>query len=613
MMQDQTLHRLQSLLWPEHEISSERDLYLRLKGAAGFSQTRRRVEMESGGEVSFDTAFNLFNFGKWRRHCGLADMHLHLEGQGRFELVIFQAGPDKSSSRIYNELVEFDAEEGLTIDLSALLYPEQGGVVYFGLTAMGAGYLTDAVWMTRQKPLREPHLTLSITTFRREAAVRRSVQRFEDFMRDSHLSRYLHLVVVDNGQSADIQPSAHVTPIPNENLGGSGGFARGLLEAERRGDTHCLFMDDDASIHMPALERAWVFLAYAKRANSAVAGALTMANYRWAMWENGAVFRYSCKPQSLGTDLRLFPQVSKMEFESNKPAPHNYYGGWWFFAFPLAHAERRPFPFFVRGDDISFSIANDFNIVTLPGVVCFQDADFADKESLQTLYLDLRSHMAHHLALPSMEVGAVMAGSIPMRFFVRALLQCHYETAEALNLSFEDVMRGPQFFAENADMSARRADLNAIRKDEAWKKIEGPLPAERIRFDPNQLWVRWFMKLTLNGLLLPFFSRWGNRRVLQAGRRGNIRETWAAGQVTYLNGQGQYFTVRHSKVAAVRQSWRMLKNLTRFGWGYKQFRQDWRDGYRELTTDQFWKAKLNVQDQPAEMQTGETRIEPVVT
>lgn len=595
-MDDPNLHPLQTLLWPEHEISSERDLYLRLSGAAGYSQSRRRVDLESGGEVRFDTAFNLFSFGKWRRNCALSDMHLRLEGQGRFELVIFQTTQDRSSSRIFNEMVEVDAEEGLQIDLSDLLYPEQGGVLTFGLTAMGAGHLTEATWLTRQKPLREPQITLSITTFRREAAVRRSVERFEEFMKTSTVAPYLHLVVVDNGQSADIQPSQHVTPIPNENLGGSGGFARGLLEAERRGASHCLFMDDDASIHMQALERTWVYLAYAKRANTAVAGALTMANHRWAMWENGAVFKYSCKPQSAGTDLRVFNQVTKMEFESNRPAPYNFYGGWWFFAFPLSHAKYKPFPFFVRGDDISFSLVNDFAISTLPGVACFQDADFADKESLQTLYLDLRSHMVHHIALPSMEVSRLMVMSVPMRFFVRALLQCHYETAEALNLSFEDVMRGPDFFAENADMAARRADLNAIRKNEAWKKIDGPLPAERIRFDPQQAWVRIFMKLTLNGLLLPFFSRWGNRRVLQAGRRGNIRETWAAGQVTYLDGQGQYFTVRHSKLAAVRQSWRMLKNLVRYAPQHNKLQQEWREGYGRLASDDFWKARLRIEN-----------------
>lgn len=595
-MTDTDLHVLQSLLWPEPGISTERDLYVRLEGAVALSMTGQRLHFGAGGAARFDTAANLFNLGKWQRNCGLSDLRLRLEGRGRFELVVIQAPARRSRERLVNEVVELEPGWPLSLDLSALLLHEPRSVVCFTLLALGEGELTGAAWETAQPPKHLPQLALSITTFRREAAVEASVARFESFMAQSPLAPFLHLFVVDNGRSAEIRPSAHVTPIGNENLGGSGGFARGLLAAEDRGATHCLFMDDDASIHMGALERTWAFLAHADNPRTAVAGGLTMANHRWAIWESGAIFRQNCKPQWLGTDLRDSGEVLQMEQESTGPKPHDFYGGWWYFAFPVAHAKYRPFPFFVRGDDVSFSIANDFDIVTLPGVVCFQDADFSDKESLQSLYLDLRSHLVHHLALPDMDIGRIATLKIPAWFFLRSMMQCHYETLEALNLAIEDVLSGPDFFAANADMADRRATLGQIRKTEAWRPLQEAPPPSRRRFDPrqNRFW-RMVMKYSLNGHLLPFFGLWGNHVTLDSGQRGQLHEVWGAARITYISSDGeQSFTVRHSKRAAMRQGLRMLRNGLRLSRSYVAQKQQWRSGYEQLASTSFWKGRLGL-------------------
>lgn len=592
------LHLLQGMLWPEPGISTEPTVYFRLTGAAGFSAATRQIRFGTGGQAAFDTAFNLFNLGKWQHGAGLEELSLSLTGMGRFELSVSQVAPHRSRERIYNEIVDIAPDQPLVVDLGAVMERGLGGLLVFSLRSFGEGQLSDFGWMTPQAPRRQPQIALSITTFRREEAVQISVRRFEDYIRTSPLAPFLHLQVVDNGHSADIAASDHVTPIQNENLGGAGGFARGLIEAERRGASHVLFMDDDASVHMQALDRTWAWLAYARDENAAVAGALTNAQFKHTIWENGARFHVSCRPESIGTDLREFEAVSLMEFASTGPKPQNYYGGWWYFAFPVAAARFRPFPYFVRGDDVGFSIANDFSITTLPGVVSFQDANFADKESLSTLYLDLRSHMANHLAIPQIAVSPLRLTLIPFRFFGRGLLQCHYETMAALNLAMEDVIRGPAFFEENADMAARRADLAKLRQDEAFRPLQGPPPVDRVRLNPDRAWVRTLMKLTLNGHLIPFWRRIGNHRVLPAGRRGQVHHTWAAAHVTYLDGAGNTFTVHHSKRKAARQVWRMVGNMWRLWRRHDQIREDWRTGYQRLASDGFWTRRLGL-DAPA--------------
>ena len=587
---------LQSLLWPEQGIVTEHALFYRIDGLAAFSDERNEIQFQKGGKASFDTAANVFNIGKWWRSTELEDLRLRLAGAGRFELVVFQVLPERSWEQLAHRIVTLAPD--CEVDLSHFHRQQVSGLLYFTLTALEDGHLSDAGWITRQLPLRQPRIALSITTFRREAAVRRTVARFEAFMATTALAPHLHLIVVDNGQSAEIAASHHVTPIANANLGGSGGFARGLTEAEARGFSHCIFMDDDASINLGAVERVWAFLAYAKDPATAVAGGLAMANHRWSIWENGATFNRRCQPQWLGTDMRAFDQVQRMEIATTRRHPENFYGGWWFFAFPIAGLLYRPFPFFVRGDDVSFSIANGFDICTLPGVMCFQDEDFADKESLQTLYLDLRSHLVHHLALPAMDIGRKATIGIAADFFMRSLLQCHYETLEALNLAVEDVLRGPAFFAENADMSARRATLSALRKTEAWKPLVGSPPPERIRIHLHGTGLRarfWRLVLdgSLNGYLLPFFGHWGNEVTRRSGERGNVGAHWGASRITYVSSDGtKTFTVRHSKATALPLILRMIRNLWAFFRNYKRIKADWRRGYAELATQGFWNGQF---------------------
>lgn len=592
---------LQGLIHPDRRVCTERDLYFRLAGPAGLSESTGTIEFAAAGVAQFNTWFNLFNVGKWVRHCALDDLHLALWGTGKFEVSVFYALPDRSWERLATEVVTLRPAQPTRIELSHFSeVSARKGVIYFEMKALRSGSLRQAAWQTRLAPRRRPDLLVSITTFRREAVVRRTARRFETFIAGSPLKDAIQLVVVDNGQSADIPASDHVTPIPNENLGGSGGFARGLLEARRRGASHCLFMDDDAGIHMESLERTWQFLAYALDPATAVAGAMTIAAHRWAIWENGALFDTRCIPLHMGTDLRDWKQLFAMELETTGPKPRNFYAGWWYFAFPVTAATHMPFPFFVRGDDVSFGLVHDFDTVTLNGVTSFQEADFTDKESLQTLYLDLRSHLAHHLAIAHMDIGRLRTLKIPLWFALRAFIRMHYDTMAALNLAFEDAMRGPAFFANNADMAGRRADLAALTTNERWQPLAA-LPPEKRRFDPNKRRTRFFLKLTLNGHLLPFFKLFGNHIVLSGPERTSVRPAWGAARITNLDGdRSNGYTVVHSKRRALKESLRLAGNSLRFLRDYDRIKADWRKGYEELTTGTFWQGRINGNEAPKE-------------
>jgi len=590
---------LQPLVWPDPELCSERDLYLRLHGPSGLSLRAGQVHFFKGTHLQFDTYFNLFNIGKWYTHCGLKSVGLQLCGTGQVELTVFLAYPDRSWGRLVSEVVTLTPDQPQRFDVPLTNHTPETGILFFELRALQDGTLDWAAWDTKQAPKRSPALTLAVTTFRREEAVAHTVERFKAFAQGSRIGDHLHMVVVDNGRSAGIQSNAYVTAIENENLGGAGGFARGLMAAKDRGASHCLFMDDDAATPMDAIERTWSFLAYADDPGTAVAGAMISTRHAWAVWENGATFDGMCRPLHGGTDLRDPVRVFAMEYASTPRQPSNFYGGWWYFAFPVNEVKHMPFPFFVRGDDVSFSLVHDFNIVTLPGVVSFQES-FTEKDSPLTWYLDLRSHLAHHLSLSSMDIGRMPTLKIALWFWVRTLIACHYETMAAVNLALEDVMRGPEFFAKNADMATRRAQLGALRKVETWQTMQFA-PAERHRINPHRRFWRKLLKITLNGHLLPFYSRFGNHITLPADARWNIRALWGTAQVTYRSeGTGKAYTVTHSKRKAFIESLRTAKLAWAFWKGYDVLKADWQAAYPKLTGVAFWQEALKLDAAPAE-------------
>jgi len=570
-------------------ISTELDVHFRLFGPVGISLDRSVAEFAPGGKLSTSTYYNVFNLGKWRRNAGNTPLQLQLQGKGRFELTVFQAHRHSSWHQVVSEIVTLDGaySHPVTVDEDTA----HESLLFFDLMALDDGILEDFAWATTAEPVRTPELMVSVTTFRREVEVKSTVRRFREFRAGSELKDHLRMVVVDNGNTLTVPNGDGVEIIPNENLGGAGGFTRGLVYGRDNDATHCLFMDDDASIQMEALSRTWWFLAYAKDPRTAVSGAMINASHRWQLWENGAEFDLGCKPRFGHLDLRGRNAVFDMEYETTGKAPSDLYAGWWYFAFPLDQVETLPFPFFVRGDDVSFSLVNDFDIVSLPGIASVQE-NFTDKASPQTWYLDFRSHLVHHLTLPDKKRTWLELQRMVWSFYVRNVMRFHYDTLSAVNLAFEDVMRGPAFFDENADMAKRRADIKALTQTEVWRSVED-VPDER-HSERGKL-QRSALLRTLNGHLIPWARNTGTELTLTSPFRDDFGRVLGAKQVTYLNGDSSAaYVVRRNRRRWLKESVRLLRNTLRLRNTYEVTLAQWSDGYKQLTSEDYWQAKLKL-------------------
>ncbi|MBC7478477.1 MAG: hypothetical protein H7317_10340, partial [Pseudorhodobacter sp.] len=350
---------LQHVIYPEAGLCTEANMYFHANGPTNYNDSLGMLSFDELTVVHFDSYFNALNIGKWHETCRPDGLYLGLLGRGRVQVKVYHAIPDRSWELLCDAPYTLTSMSETFIDLSHYAMTAVTGMIFFELHAISAGVqLMGARYAVPGRINPAIRLCLSITTFKREAEVENTARRMAQYFDTCDFADQMHLNIVDNGNSARIAESAMITRIPNANLGGAGGFTRGLIEADKAGYSHVLFMDDDASIPMEALHRAYAFLTLSKDPKAAVSGAMISNSDKWRMWENGAIFDRNCRPQFTGTDLRSWPEVMDMEFRSASSHSNKAYGGWWFFAFPVKEVTHYPFPFFVRGDDINFSLAN---------------------------------------------------------------------------------------------------------------------------------------------------------------------------------------------------------------------------------------------------------------
>ena len=502
---------VQRLMRPDPAINSEDSLFFhasKRKGKVGFDTASEAYFLLDGGELRFDAYFNIFP-----AHLYDLDEHevvVEIEGDGEAVVEVLLARHQRSGERLARTRIEFTAGVRRRIRLPNI---SLDGVVYLAAIGLKDTFIREVNYIVIGPVRQEVSLTGVITTFKRDAAVQQTGKRLQRYFDDNpDLADNFSLVVIDNGGETNSIAFDRGEVIRNPNLGGAGGFTRGLMVAVDRGQSsHVLFMDDDASFFPESLRRTISVLRFAKMPNLAISGAMITEAHKWRMWENAATFDQCCRPIDKERDLRRFDEVLAMSISQPRNMK-NKYAGWWYFCFPISAVKVWPFPFFVRGDDSYFSLSNNFDIVTVPGVVAHQE-DFFTKQTPLTLYLDMRYHIVHHLTFDEIELGKRKLRRMVERYFYRFNNSYHYESAQAINLAVEDVLAGDAFWEQNVDMADKRNQIASLIRQE---KIQAKLAVDLSRTTPHApkrnkgRWLTLLRRITLNGHRLPkwlFYSK----------------------------------------------------------------------------------------------------------
>ena len=452
-----TLHPLARIQIPSATFS-EPSLYLRTDRGV---LTDTGVRLNIGDRVSFDTAFGVFAVGRWKRLSTIADVVANIEVQGaaRIDLVAHTHGvdvvidsTDTENSVCCPSLVALDCES-----------------LYVTVTALADGvHVVGGQWSTTTAPERDVHLGVAITTFNRQEYVLATIDKLIEIESSiSSVKGHMQVLVVDNARnlSPHIPQGAPVKVLENPNLGGAGGFARGLIEFREAGwSTHVVFMDDDISLEPESILRTISLLTYARSQDLCIHGAMMSEELPWMQFEAGSAYEfrsvYPLRAHGRGIDLR-----DRNEILSDAAEIDLDYSAWWFTVFPMHIATDNPLPVFVRGDDVAFGLMHTGqHTVTLHGIAVWH-ADFALKNNPSSLYYEVRNfalidtlvfdkHTRWHLAWRYLGFG------------FRNAYSHRYASAEYMIWGMKDFLAGPSEWMK-IDHSAKHDELRQVQEEKA--------------------------------------------------------------------------------------------------------------------------------------------------
>ncbi len=428
------------------------------------------LHLPKGDKVSLQTYFNAFSIGKWRKYTNISNLKLHLNIDGKVKIEAYNA-IGNTCSNVKNQ---YDGKEHFyyhkpirkkvpiqierTIDGVDILFSniDYDGIIYVVIEALEDTKFLGGEYITETASHNKVDFALCFCTYKREDDIVSNVNRIIHELidnSDSILSHHVEVFVVDNGKTLDnnVFASDKVHIIPNKNVGGAGGFTRGLMESvlyrESHKFSHVILMDDDIIINPEVIVRNYSFLLYLKEEYSGamIGGELFELDRRFLQFEAGARYNGTViQSYNQHWDMRLPDAVSANEVEN----PINY-NGWWYTCIPVefVREDNLPIPVFIHRDDVEYGMRNEENGTILLNGLCVWHPQYPNKASAIMDYYDIRNElicMCDKKEKPPVEdVIKYVSGRM-----IGKLLRYRYNEVYCIIRALEDYYRGPNSFME---------------------------------------------------------------------------------------------------------------------------------------------------------------------
>ena len=450
----------------ENPLQEERHSRLFYRGNGQAWKEGESRFLSPGSFFDFTTYFNSLSVKKLRLYTSASSFSLHLELRGgRCEVTKGSAGNFSHEGEFEKEALPVPAsEEWHTFSIP--FTPRESDVLSsFAIrTHEEKVEVGECYWELETEEVKDARLAIISTTFKKESYIQKTIRAFkEDFFKDFGSS---HFFVIDNGRTLDpALGDENISIISNPNVGGAGGFAKGMLEAMKEGDkfTHVLLMDDDVEICTESVKRTARLLSILKPEwkKAFVAGAmLNFDNKNLQMEDAGFMTkkgRFAPQKPVLGVD-QVEGLVRNETFEPLEEMKKQGYASWWYCAIPIGEIERigLPLPLFLRGDDAEYSLRAEAKIITMNSIglwhMAFQVKYSAAVERYQVVRNVFVARFATGFA-PYSDFLFDMKNSLRLE-----LKKFGYDNASLVLDGFEDFLRGPRFLS------------NPLRVQDAFKR-----------------------------------------------------------------------------------------------------------------------------------------------
>lgn len=467
-------------------LSEDADgLYSRSKGKIEY-RNDNTIIFEKDARFSTGAYLNAFSVGKWRTYCDLENISLHIRLKGFFYVKVMYAYIDSNKKlhkeRIAGRYFESFDEKNLICNIPM----KKQGVVWFALKALSDGAACcGAHYEGTVKTEKDITIALNICTYRREEYLMRNLCMLrKSFLEDKESPLYGHLqvFVTDNGNTLPIDAlqDENVHICYNPNVGGAGGFARGLIEIgkvkHQKNITNVIFMDDDIEIIPEGIARTYAMLRCMKDKyrGAFIAGAMLRLDRRHIQHESGAAWNGGrCRFAGRGLDLRRFYNVVFNETEYIVKRKRDY-AAWWYCCAPVSavREDNLPIPVFIHQDDVEYSLRNADGIITMNGIAVWHPV--AERHVSSNEYYNLRNMLIVN-AKYCPELGKVRLIKTMARRIVMLLLLRRYRDMHLVYKALEDFCKSPEWLL-NLDACAYHQEITGL----GYKAADAPEKARRL-------------------------------------------------------------------------------------------------------------------------------------
>lgn len=577
------------------------------------------------GTYDFSTYFNGLSVAKLRRYTTATRFFLHLELKGaactvtqtrggsfsthpeRVEAVrtVINASSDWQSVDLELEVTDLDVLIGFVIETE-------------GRVAIRNGYYS----LELSSEPRDIELALATTTFKKEAFIQRNIElvRSSIVESDDVIADHFHMYVIDNGRTLDAEAlsSERITVTPNQNVGGAGGFTRGMITAMEQTPvaTHILLMDDDVAVSPESIKRTYNLLRILKDeyAEAFISGAMLNYEIGEDQWEDMGHMTPEGTFAPIKPPLRMTQYIDLIYNEEFKPTSDmdgQMYAAWWYCCIPISAIKRNglPLPVFVRCDDAEYGIRCNPTFITMNSL-CIWHMSFHERYNAAVeRYQTTRNTM----------IAQATCGMAPKSDFMKELhnnirlelKKFGYENAELCLDAFEDFLKGPKFIAqpvaEQRFMDANRNKEQLVGFDELQRMADADpeLAGFDLRNVDRQL-IDGDKQRTLAQRLDDYLTNNGQRLIKSQGKgyaviplvgwaypAGIIRGKNKLIVIDWYNSKGAIRTKdvkRYERIIA-----RYKKDLRYYKNHIERLRKEYAAARSTLTSVEYWKNYLGME------------------
>ncbi len=452
------------------------DLYAKVVTGV-VERARHSVRLDPHATVSTNTYFGRFPASYWQRWTTVTEVQVELDCTGTGEISVLAS--DSVGDRRLITAEHVDTATTRTVRLVAPVDKfVDGGALWLEITAGDAELRVQRVHWTVSSPDQVVPANIVICTHNRVDDCLTTLAALADD--PLALATVRTLYVVDQGSDpVESRPrfaelaealADKLNYLRQPNLGGSGGFTRGLYESTVPGSdpVNVVFMDDDVLCEPEVTIR---LTAFANRlAEPAIVGAqmlnLLHPSQLLAPAEHADLAHMLPGQMMMDSKLNVDLLATKKDGRSTieEKRLDAGYNGWWCCLIPsaLAEAVGYPLPFFFQWDDVEYGYRarkRGYATVTLPGAGLWH-ADFHWKDWDEWhRYFNMRNGMItaalHHRFDPK-RVAGVLATDL-----AHYLVGMQYGLAATLIKAVEDFLRGPDMLADGG--VAAVGEIRALR------------------------------------------------------------------------------------------------------------------------------------------------------